>query len=420
MTKNTNAAQHSDNKESKKSGLSTKTKIIVGLFCLLCVYYLFLRFQESQDETTDIPPSAIQAISSEEPVFQTAEPEIVPEPVKTEMPPVTPKPAANQSSAAVSTPSSTPIPYQLMGKSGQQKTDANGNIVDTSNHLTSIGKPSDVLPKGFSLDDIPYYYGDGVIEINDNVPFFTDEEIELAEQGAFEYYGTLDKLGRCTVAFDCLGRETMPNGAKRGNISSIHPSGWKQARYDCVDSETVMTRAHLAGYMMSSENANECNLISGTRYMNSDTMLPYEEAAANWLSYNSGKHILYRVTPWYEGNNLMADGILMEARSVEDLGRGIQFCVYVYNVQPGLKFNYATGRSQYSGIFFDTDSDTVITDGIHLGVYGLDLSSDTIHTTKCSVFSSLDDDDKVQFSGDRNMQNEWPSMGYHLCSKCLK
>ena len=125
-----------------------------------------------------------------------------------------------------------------------------------------------------------------MIAINDNVPFFTPAEVMLAKQGHFEYYGELDDLGRCTVAFDCLGKETMPNGQKRGSISAIRPTGWKQARYDCVDSETVMTRAHLAGYMLSTENANVNNLITGTRYMNADAMLPYEESTADYLDHH--------------------------------------------------------------------------------------------------------------------------------------
>ena len=314
----------------------------------------------------------------------------------------------------------TPIPYTLKGGSGKASYDANGNLIDTSNFLTSIGKASDVFPAGFNISDLPYYYGDGVIEVNDNVPFFTEEELELADCGSFEYYGPLDKLGRCTVAFDCLSGDTMPGRTKRGSISEIHPSGWKQARYDCVDSETVMTRAHLVGYMLSSENANKQNLITGTRYMNSDTMLPYEELVADWLDRNSRKHVLYRVTPCFEDDNLMADGILMEAISVEDRGRSIQYCVYVYNVQPGVQFDYKTGRSEYSGIFFDTKAESVVTDGIKFGTYGLDLMTYTVHTTKCSKFSKLDEADKSVFQGDRSMQKYWPSMGYTLCSECLK
>lgn len=394
-------ADSNSKKKSKKS--SAGKTIIIGLFCLLCIYYVFLRYREAQEYN-----SAGESGNPQSTAEQLLTPQESTEANIQSIPSASEKPAE------------TPIPYTLNGENGKRETDSNGNVTDTSNWLTAIGRTSDVLPKGFSLNDIPYYYGDGVIEVNGNVPYFTRAEIELAEQGPFEYYGALDSLGRCTVAFDCVGRETMPGGTKRGNISSIHPSGWKQARYDCVDSETVMTRAHLAGYMLSSENANKCNLITGTRYMNSYTMLPYEEQVANWLDHNRGKHVLYRVTPWYEGTNLMADGILMEAYSVEDSGRSIQYCVYVYNVQPGLKFTYATGASRYSGIFFDTKGETVVTDGINLGTFGMDLTSDTIHSPKCSKFAELDDIDKVLFSGDREMKIEWSSMGYHLCKDCMK
>ena len=310
------------------------------------------------------------------------------------------------------------IPY-LLDSSAKVSYDANGNLIDRSNYLISIDDPAEVYPEGFDLSDVPYYYGEGVIEINNNVPFFTDAELELAEQGSFEYYGDLDRLGRCTVAFDCLSSDTMPHNTKRGSISSIHPSGWKQARYDCVDSETVMTRAHLAGYMLSSENANEQNLITGTRYMNADTMLPYEESVADWLDRHPYEHVLYRVTPWFEDDNLMADGILMEAWSVEDWGDSICFCVYVYNVQPGLQFNYKTGRSEYSGIFFDTGSDTVVTTGLQLKKYGLDLNTYTVHSLKCTQYKQLETGEKAEFSGDVSMKRYWPSLGYTLCPHCL-
>lgn len=317
----------------------------------------------------------------------------------------------NVSQSAV-VPEYTAIPYLLEGESGKNEYDANGNLINTADYLTSIGRYTDVLPKGFDASLIPEYCGNAVISVNGNCPFFTQAEIELAEKGYFEYYGPLDSLGRCTVAFDCLGHETMPGSTKRGSISSIHPSGWKQARYDCVDSETVMTRAHLAGYMVSSENANECNLITGTRYMNSDAMLPYEEAVSDYLYHGRGVHVLYRVTPIFTGSNLMADGILMEARSVEDGGKEIRFCVFVYNIQPGLKFNYKTGSSFYSGIFFDVSAESVVTDGIRLGDYLYDAGTGTIHKYGCASAP----EGCFHFHGDVTMQKKWSSMGYKTCS----
>ncbi len=313
------------------------------------------------------------------------------------------------------------IPYELAGESGETHYDDNGNLIDTSDYLVSIQNPQQVLPtaNGFSFDSLPAYRGQAVIIVNDNVPFFTPAEIRLAKQGHFEYYGELDALGRCTVAFDCLGRETMPNGQKRGNISSIKPTGWRQARYDCVDSETVMTRAHLAGYMLSTENANVNNLITGTRYFNADAMLPYEESTADYLDHHPNGHVLYRVTPFFRENNLMADGILMEAMSVEDEGRSHRYCVFVYNVQPGLAFQYETGVSRYTGIFFDVESYTVVTDELQLRQYGMVFSAYTIHDPDCTEYKAIPEADRSFFYGDSAMESEWPDLGYklHTCMK---
>lgn len=368
----------SDSKNKKTKIAKIKRTAAIIIIAVLCVMYVWLRLQEQAEY------------------------------------PVSPAQQGTENSV----PEYTPIPYVLLGDSGEKRYDANGNLIDTSDFLASVNRASDVLPKGFSLDMVGDYCGVPVVAVNNGIPFFTPAEIELAGKGYFEYYGDLDSLGRCTVAFGCYGRETMPGREKRGSISSIHPTGWKQKRYDCVDSETVMTRAHLAGYMLSTENANEQNLITGTRYMNSDTMLPYEELVADYLDKGS-RHVLYRVTPYFKGNDLMARGILMEARSVEDNGSGVCYCVFVYNVQPGVYFNYATGYSEYSGMFFDTTSDSVVTTGIRLKNYCLDASSFTVHVPSCSVCSSLPSGSKISFSGDSSMKNKWGSMGYSLCS-CIK
>ena len=313
------------------------------------------------------------------------------------------------------------FPYVLAGNNGEVRYDSNGNLIDTSDYLVSVQNPQQVLPSAdlLSFDDLPAYQGRAVIMINNNQPFFTSAEINLAKQGHFEYYGDLDALGRCTVAFDCLGRETMPNGLKRGSISAIRPTGWKQARYDCVDSETVMTRAHLAGYMLSAENANVNNLITGTRYLNSDAMLPYEESTADYLDHHPSGHVLYRVTPYFRGNNLMAEGILMEAMSVEDEGKSHHYCVFVYNVQPGIAFRYETGVSQYTGIFFDVRSGTVVTVGLQLKQYGMDFSANAIHATGCADYAAVPKEKRAVFYGDTTMKNEWADLGYklHTCVK---
>ena len=196
------------------------------------------------------------------------------------------------------------------------------------------------IPDGFT---IPEYTGEPYVCINDNVPFFTEVE---KNTDTFEAYSELDDLGRCGVAFANVSRELMPTG-KRGKIGSVKPSGWRQAKYEgLIDSDPpfLYNRCHLIAYCLTAENANEENLITGTHYMNVEGMLPFEEQVAKYLDRNDN-HVLYRVTPVFEGDNLVAGGVLMEAYSVEDGGEGISFCVYCYNVQPGVIIDYVTGAS---------------------------------------------------------------------------
>ena len=192
--------------------------------------------------------------------------------------------------------------------------------------------------------EIPEYSGSPYVIINDNEPLFTDEDKSTI---SFERYSKLDWLGRCGVAFANVGRDLMPKD-NRGEIGDIKPSGWVQAKYEgIVDSKPpyLYNRCHLIAYCLTAENANEKNLITGTRYMNVEGMLPFEEKVAKYLDKNDN-HVLYRVTPVFVGRNLLADGVLIEALSVEDRGEGICFCVYVYNVQPGVEIDYSTGESR--------------------------------------------------------------------------
>lgn len=189
--------------------------------------------------------------------------------------------------------------------------------------------------------DIPAYSGAPYVEINGNVPFFTSEDITIE---SFEYYSNLDLLGRCVYAFANIGRDIMPT-EERGAIGMVKPSGWHTVKYpDIIEDLYLYNRCHLIGYQLSGENANEKNLITGTRYMNVEGMLPFENQVADYVE-DTGNHVLYRVTPRFTDYNLVADGVLMEAYSVEDSGEGIQFCVFVYNVQPGIEIDYATGES---------------------------------------------------------------------------
>lgn len=194
---------------------------------------------------------------------------------------------------------------------------------------------------GFSISDIEEYTDQAYVEINDNKPYFSEED--LTEQ-SFEYYSDLDELGRCGTAYACIGIDLMPT-EERGSISQVKPTGWKSVEYDVVDGKHLYNRCHLIGFQLSGENANEKNLITGTRYLNVDGMLPFENMIADYVE-ETENHVLYRVTPVFEGDNLVASGVLLEAQSVEDQGEDIQFCTYVYNVQPGVEIDYETGESR--------------------------------------------------------------------------
>jgi DNA-entry nuclease len=198
----------------------------------------------------------------------------------------------------------------------------------------------------FDLTTIPEYSSSPYVEINNNIPYFTDEDYTTE---AFENYSQWDGLGRSGVAFANVCKEIMPaDGEERGTISSVNDlSGWVQKKYENVISDQYLyNRCHLIGWQLAGENANKQNLITGTRYLNTDGMLPFENQVANYIKNNTNNHVLYRVTPIFEGNNKLASGVEMEAWSVEDNGKGICFNVYCYNVQPGIEIDYATGESK--------------------------------------------------------------------------
>lgn len=195
-----------------------------------------------------------------------------------------------------------------------------------------------------SLDEIPEYRGEPYVEINGNRPDFSQED-RNAE--AFEAYSSLDSLGRCGTAFANVGQELMPRG-ERENISQIHPTGWQHVEYDFVDGESLYNRCHLIAHQLTGENANERNLITGTRYMNTEGMLPFEEMVGDYVREEDG-HVLYRVTPVFEGSDLVARGVEMEGYSVEDQGESVSFHIFAYNVQPGVEIDYATGDNWLAG-----------------------------------------------------------------------
>ena len=195
---------------------------------------------------------------------------------------------------------------------------------------------------GITDINIEPYSGLPYVEINNNVPYFSESDLTTE---AFEMYSDLDELGRCGVAYANVCADIMPTG-ERGKIGKIKPSGWRTVKYNgVIDGNYLYNRCHLIGYQLSGENDNDKNLITGTRYMNVEGMLPFENMVADYV-IESGNHVIYRVTPIFEGDNLLASGVLMEAESVEDEGSGILFCVYAYNVQPGIIIDYASGESR--------------------------------------------------------------------------
>lgn len=211
----------------------------------------------------------------------------------------------------------------------------------------SSGKPQDDLVNNnsyVSLDAIPAYDGKAYVAINNNEPFFTDGDMTTT---AFENYSDLDSLGRCGVAYANICKEIMPT-EERGKIGMIKPSGWHTVKYDVIKDRYLYNRCHLIGYQLAGENANPKNLITGTRYLNVEGMLPFENLVADYVN-NTGNHVLYRVTPMFSGDNLVANGVLIEAKSVEDNGGGILFNVYCYNVQPRVGINYENGDSWLDG-----------------------------------------------------------------------
>lgn len=208
-------------------------------------------------------------------------------------------------------------------------------------NLSVMSASATVQKDKITLNNLPAYSGEAYVELNDNVPSFSKKDMTTK---AFEKYSELDDLGRCGAAYANVCRETMPT-EERGNIGMIKPSGWQTVKYDNVDGKYLYNRCHLIGYQLAAENANEKNLITGTRYLNIEGMLPFENMVADYID-ETDNHVLYRVTPIFKGDNLLASGVQMEAYSVEDKGKGVSFNVYCYNVQPGIEINYSDGTSR--------------------------------------------------------------------------
>ncbi len=293
----------------------------------------------------------------------------------------------------------------------------------------------DLSSAPFHAADAVPYTEDAYTIVNDNQPYFS--ESDLTDQ-SFEFYSELDDLGRCQTAYASIGLDLMPT-EKRESIGQVRPSGWQTVKYDIVDGNYLYNRCHLIGYQLSGENSNEKNLITGTRYLNVQGMLPFENMVADYVK-ETGNHVLYRVTPIYEGDNLLASGVLMEAESVEDQGGDILFCVYVYNIQPGITIDYATGESALASTDLPLDSASAeagtqettpsvqepapsaqepepsVQEPEPQGTaYILNTNTKKFHIPSCSSVKQMKDSNKQEYTGNRE---DIIAMGYDPCKRC--
>lgn len=276
----------------------------------------------------------------------------------------------------------------------------------------------------FDIAYVPEYHGEPYCEINNSLPFFKERDITEA---AYEFYSPLDGLGRCGVCMAFIGQELMPV-KKRGSIGAVKPSGWRLVRYDgIVEGNYLFNRCHLIGYLLTGENANVSNLITGTRYMNTEGMLPFEILTADYIR-KTGNHVLYRVTPIFEGGNLLVTGVLMEALSVEDSGDGIRFNVFCYNVQPQIAIDYATGENHLmetdaaqtgttaaeTTAIETTETQTSPPDEI-AAEYILNIKTKRFHMPDCPSVADIKEKNRQAYSGDRETLIE---EGYVPCQRC--
>ena len=319
-----------------------------------------------------------------------------------EPPTVSPGYTISDSSAGLTTPSDTSLDTPSSSETSESPA--------TSNATT----PAKESNSSFSISEIPAYSGSPYVVINNNIPYFTESDYTT---NSYEYYSELDSLGRCGVCVASIGKDLMPT-EERGSIGSVKPTGWHTVKYDNVDGKYLYNRCHLIGYQLSGENANTKNLITGTRYLNIQGMLPFENMVADYVK-ETGNHILYRSTPIFESNNLLASGVLLEAYSVEDKGEGICFNVYCYNVQPDISIDYATGDSSFAGTQKteppkQTEQPNSPAQNVE-STYILNTNTKKFHYSSCSSVKQMSDKNKQTYTGSREYLI---SQGYDPCKKC--
>jgi len=313
-----------------------------------------------------------------------------------------------------------------------QSAQASANSIQASDTsgCNSAWSPERAIQEGqltpFSLDSIPEFTDKPYVAANDDNPYFTDADLTTT---AFETYSPLDSLGRCGFAYANVCTETMPT-EERGEIGQIKPSGWHTVKYDNVDGKYLYNRCHLIGYQLTAENANEKNLITGTRYLNVEGMLPFENMVADYVKETSN-HVLYRVTPIFKDDNLVASGVLMEAKSVEDKGAGVSFNVFVYNNQPGVTIDYSTGESWLT-VSGTANTESNAADAVQPSAaetntgastatepteqtYILNTNTHKFHYPDCSSVKQMSDSNKQTFTGSRD---DLIAQGYSPCGRC--
>lgn len=269
----------------------------------------------------------------------------------------------------------------------------------------------------FNFSNIPAFSGNPYVVVNNNDPYFTKSDYATK---SYEKYSSLDSLGRCGVAMACIGKDIMPT-EDRGSIGQVKPSGWQTVKYDCVDGKYLYNRCHLIGYQLTGENANTKNLITGTRYMNVDGMLPFENMVDDYIE-ETNNHVLYRVTPVFIGDELVARGVLMEAYSIEDNGDGICFNVFCYNNQPGIEIDYKTGKSWLSNSSQNqtetttkkTETTTQKTENTDT-TYILNTNSKKFHYPTCSSAKKISD---KNYAESNNTRDKLVNDGYSPCGIC--
>ena len=323
-------------------------------------------------------------------------------------------PDTEQGSENVDNSQTTEVPDNNTENVGStENTENTENNGSNSGNTEDTGNTGSMDTPGITLSQIPAFSGNYSHKLNNGIPFFATS----SSTKAYEYYSPLDSLGRCGVAYACLGPELLPTD-DRGSISSVKPSGWIQANYSTVPGGALWNRSHLIAWSLAGENANELNLITGTQHMNQIEMQVYEQMVLDYIK-ETKNHVMYRVTPLYEGNNLVATGVLMEAWSVEDEGESICFNVFLYNVQDGIEINYATGASSQKTSSGDSGNTG---DGTDDAKFMINKSNGKIHKSDCGSVSTTKESNRVFFNTWEEAIAYWESGNYsegkRECGNC--